>query len=104
VEGKIRSIKGHKKNVWIVLFNLNPKVSFNFVLDENASNYFFSAADIGEYMNLYLNDYIEDEENDSYASRQLDMMLDIDDTILYYYFKSKGGIYDDKIKWIKYCA
>lgn len=104
LEGKIRSIKGHDENIWIVLYNLNPKVSYNFVLDENADNYFFTAAEIGNYMNMQLNDYIQDEDNDSYESGQLDLMLDIDDTRLYHYFKSKGGVYDDKIDWIKYCA
>jgi len=104
LEGKIRSTKGDDGNIWSVLYNLNPKVSYNFVLDEHAGNYFFTPAEIGEYMNLHLDDFIRDEDEDSYACGQLKMMLDIDDTALFHYFKSKGGAYDDKIDWIKYCA
>lgn len=102
LEGKIRTIKGHDKDIWILLYNLNPKISYNLVLDENADTYFFTASEIGNYMNNQMNFYIL-TDND-YASEQLDMMCNIDDTRLYHYFKSKGGVYDDKIEWIKYCA
>ncbi|MEA4919166.1 protein kinase domain-containing protein [Proteiniphilum sp.] len=102
LEGKLRTIKGHDKDIWILLYNLNPKISYNFVLDENADNYFFTASEIGNYINNQMDIYML-SDND-YASEQLDMMCDIDDTRLYHYFKSKGGVYDDKIDWIKYCA
>lgn len=102
LEGKIRSIKGPDKNIWILLYNLNPKISYNFKLDENSSTYFFTASEIGNYMNNQMDIYLRTDNN--YASEQLDMMCDIDDTRLYHYFKSKGGVYDDKIDWIKYCA
>ncbi len=102
VEGKIRSQKGYKKRQCVVLYNLSPKVAFNFQMDENTNDYFFTAEEIGNLMNLHMIDYIEDENN-SAASDNLDMMCNIDNTQLYDYFKSKG-VYDDKIDWIKYCA
>lgn len=104
LEGKIRSVQGHDENIWAILYNLNPKISYEFVLDKNSDEYFFTATEIGHYMNLQLDEYIRNEDDNSYASRQLDMVLDIDDTRMYHYFKSKGGIYDDKIDWIKYCV
>lgn len=101
LEGKIRS-EGHDKDLWALLYNLNPKLSYDFQFDENSDSYFFTAAEIGNYMNIMMENYIQDE--DSFASAQLDMMCHINDTRLYHYFKSKGGVYDDKIDWIQYCG
>ncbi len=102
IEGKIRSTKGHNERQTVVLYNLSPKVAYNFQMDESAGNYFFTAEEMGNYMNLRMQEYIADEK-DSFASGQLDMMCDIDNTRLYDYFKSKG-VYDDKIAWIKHCT
>ncbi|MDR1756115.1 MAG: protein kinase [Culturomica sp.] len=102
VEGKVRSAKGHTERQTAVLYNLSPKVSYTFQMDENAGDYFFTAEEVGNYMNLRMREYILDE-NDNFASFQLDTMCNIDDTQLYDYFKSKG-VYDDKIDWIKYCS
>ncbi len=102
VEGKVRSAQGHAERQTAVLYNLSPKISYNFQMDENAGDYFFTAEEVGNYMNLRMREYILDE-NDSFASVQLDLMCNIDNTQLYDYFKSKG-VYDDKIAWIKYCA
>ncbi len=103
VEGRIRSQEGHDENAWCVLYYLSPKVSYNLSLEEDSDTYFFTSAEIGEYMNNMIDDFIHDAENSEYASEQLDMMCDIDDTRLYYYLKSKV-VYDDKIEWIRYCA
>ena len=102
IEGKIRLQKDYKERQTVVLYNLSPKVSYNFQTDKDADDYFFTAEEVGNYMNIQIEDFIKDE-NDEYASTQLDMMCDIDDTRLYDYFKSKG-VYDDKIRWIKGCA
>lgn len=103
IEGKIRSQEGYEENTWCVLYNLNPKVSYTLCLNENDDAYFFTAADIASFMNSMLDFYIHNEEFKDEADTQLDMMVDIDKTRLYYYLKSKG-VYDDKIDWIKYCA
>ena len=103
VEGKIRSQKGHKDRQTVVLYNLSPQIAYNFQMDKDADNYFFTPEEVGNLMNIHMEEYIQDSEN-NYASVQLDMMCKIDDTRLYDYFKSKGSHYDDRIEWIKYCA
>ena len=100
--GKIRSTNGHKERPMAVLYNLNPKVSYNFQLNEKADDYYFTAKEIGRYMNIWMEKYIIDEKN-SDANDHLNQMRNIDKSPLYDYFKSKGA-YDDKIDWIKYCA
>jgi len=101
IEGKVRSIKDYKYNSIAVLYNLNPKVSYNFQLDENADDYFFTAEDIGRYMNILLEKYAIDKDEITY--NQLSLMQNIDDSPLYDYFKSKGS-YDSKIEWLQLCA
>ena len=101
--GRLRNIKEASENTWCVLYNLNPKVnSYELQLDSNAPNYFFTAQDIGNYMNNMISNYRESKDDNSYESGQLDMMCSIKDTRLYYYLKSKD-IYEDKIRWIEYC-
>lgn len=106
VEGKIRSQQGFDENPWCVLYNLNPKVSYNLSLDEEDENgYFFTTTQVGQYMDILMDWFVhsKDEDTKDYASEQLDMLCEIDDTQLYHYLKSKG-VYDDKIEWIKYCS
>ena len=102
LEGKIRSVKGYNERPTIVLYNLNPKVSFNFQIDGNADDYFFTAEQIGYFMNIRMSEYIINK-NDVFANDQLNQMQNIDNSPLYDYLKSKRA-YNDKIKWIKYCA
>lgn len=102
VAGKIRSTPGRKERQSAVLYNLSPKVAYNYQMDETAGDYFFTAAEVGNYMNLRMEDFIKDDK-DSNANTQLDMLLNIDGTRLWDYLKSKGN-YDDKIRWIKYCT
>ncbi|GHT52765.1 hypothetical protein AGMMS49982_13850 [Bacteroidia bacterium] len=101
LEGKIRSQQGHDTSAWCVLYNLSPKVAYNLQMDETADDYYFTHTQVASIMNTYLTLYIKDEN--SYASSQLDYLCNIDETPLYYYFKSKG-VYNDKIDWIRYCG
>ncbi len=104
LEGKLRTVEGHDTDIFALFYNLNPELSYNFELDESSNNYFFTAAEIGNYMNIQLEEYIQNEDDNSDAGEQVNMLCYIDDSQLYQYLKSKGGVYDDKIEWIKYCA
>ncbi|MDD2512448.1 MAG: protein kinase [Proteiniphilum sp.] len=103
LEGRIRSQQGESPDPWCVLYNLNPRVSYDLELDEQSPYYFFTASDMGNYMNIRMEEYIRDPDDDSDHGLQLDMMCDIDGTRLFYYLKSKD-LYDEKIDWIRYCA
>lgn len=103
VVGKIQSQKNYISNPWYILYSLDPKVSYTLQLDKDASDYFFTHSEVAEYLNIMMKRYIADSK-DSYASGQLYNVCHIDDTRLYLYFKSKGGVYDDKIDWIRYCS
>lgn len=103
VEGRIRLAEGHDHNPWCILYYLNPKVSYTFDLNPNSMTYYFTSAEIGNYMNNMMVSYLEEKmDDDCYASEQLNMLCDLEDTRLYYYLKSKD-VYTDKIEWIQYC-
>ena len=104
--GKIRAHEQGSTNAWAVLYALDIRASYNLQLDEKADNYFFTHREVAEYMNSMMDTFTHSEKDSDdhvYAGSQLAMMCDMDNTRLYHYLKSKG-IYDDKIKWIEYCA
>ena len=90
-----------------VLYNLNPKVSYYMELDSSSSDYIFTHTQLAELFNHKLDDYAH-EPKDSSRWKSADKMLDdinnIDDTLLYAYFKSKEGRYDQWIDWIRSCT
>lgn len=106
VEGKIRSLPDHYNNPWVVVYNLNPKVSYNLTLDENdEEGYYFTATQVADYMDTQMILFLNAKEKSikDGAGSELDMLCYIDNSRLYYYLKSKG-VYDEKIDWIKYCV
>ena len=102
IERKVRSAKGRKERQSAVLYNLSPMVSYTYQLDKQAGDYFLTCKEVAEFMNINVEKYILDENN-SAAAYEINMMFDIDDTELYDYLKSKG-VYNEQIKWIKYCS
>lgn len=91
--------------VFGVLYNLNPKVSFELQLDEKAPDYHFTHIQIAEMLNQHLMAYKDLAPEDSEYERakdSLNMLLNFKNSKLDYYLKSKS-VYNDKIDWIETC-
>lgn len=90
-----------------VLYNLNPKVSYFFTLDESDSSYIFTHKQIAETINSAMDTYThtpKDSDAWDWADRFLSDVNNIDNTLLYAYFKSKDGRYDQWITWLRECC
>ena len=90
-----------------VLYNLSPKVSYDFCLDESEGSYIFTHLQIAEFINNAMDDYVHQPKDSSKWEWADDILTDvnnIDGTILYAYLKSKDGLYDQWIKWLRDCC
>jgi len=100
IAGKLLSTPGHDYNTWCVLYNLSPKVSFNLQMDEKAGDYHFDLKALCAYLDDRMISYImSGMDDESYDSRILDQVCNIENTRLYFYMKSKG--WDKQTNWIK---
>ena len=93
--------------LYAILYNLNPRVSYTFVLDENSDAYIFSHTQIAHLINRAMEDFIHSPQNsESYknASQLISNVNNIKNTQLYFYLKSKGDKYNQWINWIEYCT
>ena len=89
-----------------VLYALNPKVSYTLCLDEKDPNYVFTHQQIAQLINYWMDTYLANKQDDAWrtANYSLSDLSKIDGTQLYCYLKSKGGVYDHWLDWIRYCA
>lgn len=90
-----------------VLYNLNPKVSYDFCLDESEGGYIFTHKQIAETINNAMDIYTHKSKSDSgweWADEFLTDVNHIDNTMLYAYLKSKDGLYDQWITWLRECC
>ena len=100
-EGRIRSQAYHNKSTWCVLYNLDLETSFEFVYNKRANNYYFTAFEIGCYLDRTYVALMKDPNNKAIINI-INQLSNIDGSRIYFYLKSKGN-YDSKIAWIKYC-
>jgi serine/threonine protein kinase len=90
--GKILSTDGHDSRPFSVLYNLNPKVSYELQLDSAADDYWFTPKDIGRYMNcmLALSFVSNNKTVRGYAERRVNELLNISGSRLDDYLRSKN--------------
>ena len=104
--GKIRSLLNDARQrnegnlVWLVLYNLEPRVAYTLQTVDSASDYCFTPSQIGGLINIDLCNHL----GGARRSSLLDNLADVKKraTRLNRYLKSKGK-YDDAISWIDYC-
>lgn len=105
----LSQVKGVPKEscLYAILYNLNPRVSYTYVLDEKSDSYIFSHTQIAHLINCAMEDFIHSPQNtESYkkAALLISNVNNIKNTRLYFYLKSKGEKYNQWIDWIEYCT
>ena len=102
IEGAITAQTDYSRYAWWVIYNLNLKVAYTLELDEDSGYYFFTASDIGNHINLSLENLLTQHKPDPRDISLIKSLSDFEYTRLFLYLKSKR-VYDDKIDWINYC-
>lgn len=105
----LSQVKGVPKEycLYAILYNLNPRVSYTYVLDEKSDSYIFSHTQIAHLINRAMEDFIHSPQNsESYkkAALLISNVNNIKNTRLYFYLKSKGEKYNQWIDWIEDCT
>lgn len=98
--------QGDVKNSEGVLYRLNRKVGYYFILDENSPDYVGDIPTLGRLINWSVMTYIDDSlPNDFFTSiwTELERISRGETSSLYHFIKSKGTGYDKWIDWIRYC-
>lgn len=98
--------QGDIKNSEGVLYRLNRKVGYGFILDENSTNYVGDIPTLGRLINWSVMTYLDDNQSNDFFSSiwsELDLISQGETSSLYHFIKSKGSGYDKWIDWIQYC-
>ncbi len=96
----------HSMAPMAVLYALNPKVSFTLCLDDKDPDYVFTHQQLAQLINYWMDTYLANKQDDAWRSANFNLsdLSKVNGTQLYCYLKSKGGVYDHWLDWIRYCT